>query len=87
MTVVKQTRHLFEAGDIKNLRLACSSCAAEILFPPHESRGIPKECPYCGSDWVDSLSPTHAAWAKAVTILQNVCALSKIKTPPIHASF
>ena len=81
MTLVKETRHIFDIDDIRNLRLVCGKCGAEMLFPPHQNRNIPKACPYCPSEWTDERAPKNPAWDGAVSLLQTIAYLSKLKEP------
>ena len=87
MTVVKQTLALFDVRDIRNLRIVCGACGAEMLVPPHQNREIPKKCPYCLSEWVDELAPKNPAWDRAVEILQAVAYLSKLEKPCVSIRF
>ena len=87
MTVVKETLALFDVGDIRNLRIVCGACGAEMLFTPHQNREIPKKCPYCPSEWVDELAPKNPAWDGVVGLLQTVAYLSKLEKPCVSIRF
>ena len=87
MTVVKETLHIFDVGDIRNLRVVCGKCGAEMLFPPDQNRQIPTKCPNCPSEWVDELASKNPAWDGVVSILQTVAYLSKLEKPRVILRF
>ena len=55
--MVKQTRHIFEVGDILQIRIRCSECGAELTKPRYGSAtALPEKCPYCLYEWWDNHS-------------------------------
>ena len=50
MTVVKETRHIFNLGDIKAIRLKCTNCNGEAVQSVKITE-VPKQCPFCNKDW------------------------------------
>lgn len=59
MTVVKETRHLFDTDDILQLRLVCGyrdeeekPCGGEVLYQFGKRKNPPVwKCPRCGEPW------------------------------------
>ncbi len=68
--MVKQTRHIFEVGDILEIRIRCSECGAEITKPRYKSStAFPMKCPHCLNDWWDEIStPVTVEATKAVLV-------------------
>ena len=51
--MVKQTRHIFEVGDILAIMVECKNCANEITLRLHSDKTIPDDCPMCKcSKWI-----------------------------------
>ena len=59
MSMVKQTRHVFEVGDILTVRLVCNyrdkdterPCDGEAIYPFGDRKGWVWVCPKCGGPW------------------------------------
>ena len=50
MTVVKETRHIFDLGDIKAIRLKCTNCKREAVQSVKTTEVL-KQCPFCKTEW------------------------------------
>lgn len=59
MTMVKQTRIVFEVGDIAAVRLQCTKCAAEVVLARQNDLKLPKNCPRCEMVWCGFRSNEH----------------------------
>ena len=58
--MVKETHILFAGTDITNVRVHCTKCKGQVLYPMAEDTLLLRECPYCGASWVgDSESYRH----------------------------
>ena len=49
--MVKQTRIIFEVGDVVNLRIRCNTCKREIVQKISAEREIQVACPLCNTPW------------------------------------
>ena len=47
MTVVKETRHIFEVKDILVVRVECKNCSNEVVMRLKSDKGLPDNCPMC----------------------------------------
>lgn len=52
MGMVKQTRHIFDIGDLLAIRLRCERCGREAVQPLSVAE-VPKNCPMCNTEWED----------------------------------
>ena len=51
--MVKQTRVIFEIGDILAFRVECKCCSNEVTLRLDSDKGIPDDCPMCNSPkWI-----------------------------------
>ncbi|MDE2684144.1 MAG: hypothetical protein OXI54_08345 [Chloroflexota bacterium] len=51
--MVKQTRILFDPGDIEQMRLCCGHCGGDASYPFSQTFKVPARCPHCLADWWD----------------------------------
>ena len=47
MTVVKETRHVFEVKHILALRVKCKNCSNEVAMRLQNDQLLPDNCPMC----------------------------------------
>ena len=47
MTVVKETRHIFEVKDILVVRVRCKECSNEVVMRLKSEKTLPDNCPMC----------------------------------------
>ena len=47
MTVVKETRHIFEVKDILVIRVQCKKCSNEVTIRLISDKMLPDNCPMC----------------------------------------
>ena len=65
--MVKQTRIIFELGDIVAIRIQCTECKGEILIRlDADHHHVPERCPHCDDPW---RTLTHIQ--SAITQLRN----------------
>ena len=50
MTVVKETLHIFDLGDLKAIRFHCNHCQGEVVQSIMAYK-MPKKCPLCAEEW------------------------------------
>ena len=76
MTLVKQTRHIFDLSDIKAVRFQCSGCGGELVQTLGDA-AIPTNCssPGCTERWapenVDTVSHNAALISHANRLVVN----------------
>ena len=57
--MVKQTRQIFDVGDLLAVRLRCNQCDRETVQTLATAE-VPKNCPMCYAEWEDDFSgPTR----------------------------
>ncbi|MCY3692703.1 MAG: hypothetical protein OXI54_07520 [Chloroflexota bacterium] len=55
--MVKETRIVFDLGDIRHVRIICTKCQGEIARSLSQSRNmLPQRCPNCLEEWWDEAS-------------------------------
>ena len=52
MTMVKETRLVFEISDICNVRIICAHCRGQVLYSLVDRFPGPEFCPLCHEPWV-----------------------------------
>ena len=75
MTVVKETRHIFDTYDILQLRLVCGylnddgkPCGGEMLYQfGSRKKDIDWHCPRCGEEWITHFGPHVPAGERIVS--------------------
>ena len=78
MTLVKQTRILFEPTDIIQVRIVCTKCKGDIGHPLHRrSFQLPDKCPHCHEEWKDERFPMDRMAAETLKLLEAANYLSK----------
>ena len=50
MSMVKQTRHIFDIGDLLAIRLQCGHCGKEAVTSV-EMTEVSRDCPFCSRPW------------------------------------
>ena len=50
--MVKETRLVFEPGDILNVRVTCDKCKGQMVYPLVEGFPVPDTCPHCQTPFV-----------------------------------
>lgn len=51
---MKETRLLFEPGDILGLRIECWSCRSVAMYSAAKVDLVPRNCPHCQASWAES---------------------------------
>ena len=76
--MVKETRIIFEVGDVRAVRIECAECGGETLYTIGK-QDRPNRCAACGYQWndqgagyryplvlMDMLNPVFPIWLKQV---------------------
>ena len=79
MTVVKETRQIFDTYDILQLRLVCgflndkgSPCGGEMLYQfGSRKKDIDWHCPRCGEEWITHFGPHVPTGERTVSDQEN----------------
>ena len=84
MTVVKETRQIFDLRDIKALRLHCAHCGGEAVQAVSTTE-VPKQCPTCREEWEPGLPNGNRSenWQLVHTMKR----LLKVDTPRMTIRF
>ena len=61
MGMVKQTRHIFDVGDLLAVRLYCGECTRETV-QSLDNAEVPKRCPMCHAEWEDNLTGSNRGY-------------------------
>ena len=69
---MKQTRIIFEVGDIKGIRIRCKRCQGELVQTLESNKPTPTSCAHCGEPWQ---TPGEQQFtARSLTqVLRSVC--------------
>ncbi len=78
--MTQESKIVFDISDISNIRVVCldPGCLGEIMCPLGSKYRIPRECPYCETQWVTNGSDT--AEMQLVKALRNVQLQSNSRT-------
>ena len=66
--MVKQTRIIFEVGDIVGVRLRCKACSEDTLQSIKREARVVDQCPHCGEPWRPPSQPLFVAQELARTL-------------------
>ncbi len=77
--MVKQTRIIFEIGDIVSIRIQCKCCKREVVQGVRDSIGMREKCPLCNESWGDVTVPRTLLKAIQDTSVQGDAMRMKIR--------
>ena len=68
--MVKETRIVFEAGDIRAIRVRCKKCENEVTIRTQCKQDVPLDCPMCNtSNWASG-----SGGSRLLSVLRAICA-------------
>ncbi len=72
--MVKETRFLFEPGDVLHIRVTCAKCGSVFLYPVAPGFQVPSRCPSCNEWWTENhaipQNESSVAINQLITLLQ-----------------
>lgn len=78
--MVKETRIIFDVNDVVKIRIVCTQCKAEAVYPGRSNDSkttLALNCPGCGATWAAAPGCVHP-------VRQLFDILRTIKTPDDH---
>ena len=75
MSMVKQTRIIFDPSDILQMRLRCGHCDGDASYPFNKrTLSVPNACPHCHEEWWENAPGVRLtdAEAHALNLVQAV---------------
>ena len=70
--MVKETKIVFDLGDMAMIRLRCVKCNGEASHQWDTKKDIPSECPWCGIQWMPSVPGREPALKRLTAALRDV---------------
>ena len=78
--MVKETRIIFELGDILQMRIVCSHCRGEVVHSKLKPNyRLPANCPNCNEEWWDPNRQDNLALGYFKAMLDSIHRLQQCK--------